>query len=93
VADVLLAPLPTTGPAQTTGELGTLQHLLGLTLSIQTGGVVVAAGPLTTTALQEMWANYKANGNRYKVPAAGVDWGDAELIAWARLLMGTTSLP
>ncbi len=92
VKDVLLAPLPTSGPVQTTGELGTLQHLLALALNLNAGFMTAGAG-FDLAYIQTIWSNYKFNGNRYKKPGSEIDWGDAEIIAWARLLLGYTLLP
>lgn len=92
VKDVLLAPLPTSGPVQTTGELGTLQHLIALALNLNAGFITAGAG-FDLAYLQTLWTNYKFNGNRYKKPGSQIDWGDTEIIAWARLLLGYTMLP
>jgi hypothetical protein len=92
VKDVLLAPLPTSGSVQTTGELGTLQHLIALALNLNAGYIVAGAG-FDLGYLQSLWSNYKFNGNRYKTAGSQIDWGDAEIIAWARLLLGYTLLP
>jgi hypothetical protein len=74
------------------GELGTLQHLLALALSIQ-NGYVSNSGSVSVVYLQSVWVNYKSNGNRYKLPASNIDWGDTELLTWLRVLMGTMALP
>jgi hypothetical protein len=71
---------------ETTGELGTLHHLMALALNLR-AGYITAAGVFNQAYIQGIWANYKANGNRYKVPASSIDWGDTELIAWLRYLM------
>ena len=92
VKDVLLAPLPTSGSVQTTGELGTLQHLLALALSLNAGYITAGAG-FDLPYIQTIWSNYKFNGNRYKKPGSDIDWGDTEIIAWARLLLGYNTLP
>ena len=92
VKDVLLAPLPTTGTVQTTGELGTLQHLLALALNLNEGYITPGAG-FDLGYVQTIWSNYKFNGNRYKKPGSSIDWDDAEIIAWARLLLGYNLLP
>jgi hypothetical protein len=92
VKDVMLAPLPTTGTVQTTGELGTLQHLLALALNIN-AGFITAGGVFNLSYVQGIWSNYKTNGNRYKLPASNIDWGDSEIIAWLRFLMYPVVLP
>lgn len=88
VKDVFLA----SGSVQTTGELGTLQHLIALALSLNAGYIVAGAG-FDLVYLQSLWSNYKFNGNRYKTAGSQIDWGDDEIIAWARLLLGYTLLP
>ena len=92
VKDVMLAPLPTTGTVQTTGELGTLQHLAALALSVS-AGFVTTGGVFNLSYVQGIWANYKSNGNRYKLPASQIDWGDTEIIAWLRFLMYPIAFP
>ncbi len=87
VKDVLLAPLPTSGGVQTTGELGTLQHLIALALNLNSGFITPGAG-FDLGYVQGVWTNYKFNGNRYQKPGSLIDWGDAEIIAWARMLLG-----
>lgn len=91
VKDVMLAPLPTSGNVQTTGELGTLQHLIALALNLN-AGFITTAGVFNITYIRGIWANYKSNGNRYRLPASGIDWGDTEIIAWLRFLMYPISL-
>jgi hypothetical protein len=87
VKDVLLAPLPTTGSVQTVGELGTVQHLIAMALNLNAGFMTAGAG-FDLGYVQSVWSNYKSNGNRYKKPGSQIDWGDAEIIAWARMLLG-----
>lgn len=77
---------------QTAGELGTLQHLIALALNLNAGFLTTVPG-FDLPYLQSIWLSYKANGNRYKKPGSEIDWGDAEIIAWARLLLGYTLLP
>lgn len=88
VKDVLLAG----GAVQTTGELGTLQHLITMALNLNENSMTAGAG-FDLAYVQTIWSNYKFNGNRYKKPGSDIDWGDTELIAWARLLLGYTLLP
>lgn len=76
----------------TTGELGVLQHILALALSIQ-NGYVANSGSVSVAYLQSVWVNFKSNGDRYKLPASNIDWGPAELITWLRVLLGTLALP
>jgi hypothetical protein len=70
----------------TTGELGVVQHILAMCLSIDYGGAAVAAGGgVNTPYLKQVWQNYKSNG-RYKLPASNLDWSEGELIGWLRML-------
>ncbi len=70
----------------TTGELGVLHHILGLALSIDNGrGVVNTGGRINTLYLAGVWQNYKATGG-YRLPAGHVNWTEAELINWLRML-------
>jgi hypothetical protein len=85
VQAVMLLHVPT-GTVETTGEIGTVQHLLALALNLKAGNIT-AAGVFNLAYIQGIWANYKANGNRYKLPASNIDWGDTELTAWLRYLM------
>lgn len=88
---VMLAPLPTSGTVQTTGELGTLQHLIAMVLNLN-AGYVASPGAVNVAYLQALWINYKSNGNRYKLPASNIDWGDADIIAWLRFMMYPISI-
>lgn len=92
VKDALLAPTPTNGPVQTTGELGTLQHLLALALNVNAGYITAGAG-FDLAYIRSIWTNYRLNTNRYVKPDSGINWGDTEIIAWARLLLGYSLLP
>jgi hypothetical protein len=68
------------------GELGVLHHILGLALSIDNGrGVVNTAGRINTGYLAGVWQNYKSSGG-YRLPAGHINWTEAELIAWLRML-------
>lgn len=89
--DVLLAPIPTSGTVQTTGELGTLQHLVAMALNLNAGHVIMPGG-VNVPYLQTVWGNYKGNGNRYKLSASNIDWGDTEIIAWLRFMMYPISI-
>lgn len=81
-----------TGPA-TIGELGVVHHILGLALSIDHGGNAVnTGGKVTTPYLAGIWQNYKMNG-RYRPPTGGIDWSEAELISWLKLLQYPLPLP
>lgn len=90
--EVMRLPLPTTGTVVTSGELGTLQHLIALALNLNAGHIT-AAGVFNLSYIQGIWSNYKSNGNRYKLPASNIDWGDTEIIAWLRFLMYPITLP
>jgi hypothetical protein len=77
----------------TAGELGVLHHVLGLALSIDHGGMAVnTGGRMNTAYLAGIWQNYKLNG-RYLVPVGGVNWSDAELISWLKMLQYPIPVP
>ncbi len=81
-----------TGPA-TSGELGVLHHILGLALSIDHGGNAVnTGGRINTAYLASIWQNYRTNG-RYIASAGGLNWTDAQLISWLKLLQYPIPLP
>ncbi len=84
VRSVLLA---SPGGVATSGELGTLQHLLVMSLNLASGSMPTTGG-FDPLYLQSIWSNYKSNGNHYIVAASGIDWVDAQIIGWARLLLG-----
>jgi hypothetical protein len=70
----------------TSGEVGVLQHILGLALSIDFGsGAVNMGSTFNTPYLKQVWQNYKSNG-RYLLAASSVDWSEAQLITWLRML-------
>ena len=66
------------------GELGVLQHLIALNLSVSQGFMRMSAGNVSPAYLRGIWVNYKANGNQYVVPASGITWSSAQLISWLR---------
>jgi hypothetical protein len=79
-------------PAQS-GELGVLHHILGLALSIDNGGSTVnTGGRMNTPYLAEIWRTYKTSG-RYRSTSGAVDWSEAELISWLRMLQYPLPLP
>lgn len=69
----------------TSGELGVVQHILALCLSIENGAVTMAGG-VNVPYLREVWANYKSNGSSYRMVAANLNWSEGELISWLRML-------
>lgn len=70
----------------TSGELGVLQHILAMCLSIDYGGAAVnVGGGVNTPYLKQVWQNYKSNG-RYRLTASNLDWSEGELISWLRML-------
>lgn len=80
------------GPAQS-GELGVVHHILGLALSIDSGGGAVnTGGRINTPYLADIWRNYKING-RYVLPSSGINWSEAELIGWLKMLQYPLPLP
>lgn len=77
----------------TTGELGVLHQILGLALSIDAGGGVVnTGGKMNTPYLATIWQNYKAHG-RYVLPSSHINWSEAELITWLRMLQEPIPVP
>lgn len=68
----------------TSGELGVLQHIIALRLCITQGFMRAASGNVSTAYLGNMWCNFKQNGNRYVLPASGIDWDSAKLVSWLR---------
>jgi len=77
---------------QTAGEIGTLQHLVAMGLNLE-AFLVPAPGSVNVAYLRGIWINYKANSNRYILPASNINWGDTELIAWLRYMMYPAALP
>jgi hypothetical protein len=69
----------------TTGDLGVLQHLTALCLSISQGTMRLPAGNVSQGYLAAVWSNYKANGGRYVLRASGIDWDTPKLINWLRI--------
>lgn len=81
-----------TAPAHS-GELGVLQHILGLALSIDAGGGTVnTGGRINTPYLAEIWKSYKLTGG-YTQAAADIHWSEADLITWLKLLQYPLPLP
>lgn len=85
----------TTGTAiSQTGELGVLQHLIALYLNIYTN---TANNPLSgspkanfiasTAYVAEVWQNFKANGDQYKLTGSGIAWDASKVVAWVRKLI------
>jgi len=68
----------------TTSELGVLQHLIALNLSITQGYMRMPIGNVSTSYLSTVWRNYKSNGNRYRLQSSGIDWNSQQLVAWLR---------
>jgi hypothetical protein len=74
------------GQVATSGELGVLQHILAMCLSIDYGGAAVrVGGGVNTPYLKDVWQNYKSNG-RYRLAASNLNWSEGELIGWLRML-------
>lgn len=67
----------------TNSEIGVLQHLVALHLSI-TQGYAPSFGNVSTAYLSSVWQNYKSNSNRYKLAASKIDWSSSQLITWLR---------
>lgn len=73
------------------GELGVLQHLIGMALNVQ-GGFAPVAGGVSVAYLQLVWQNYKSNAGYYRLPASGIDWDSPKVVSWLRLLMNPGTL-
>jgi hypothetical protein len=72
----------------TTGSTAVLQHLVGLTLSLD-AALIPSPGGLNKPYLQTIWTNYK-NYGRYM--AAGVDWDEATLLKFLLALQSPVSV-
>ena len=68
----------------TSSELGVLQHLIALHLSVTQGFMRMSAGNISPAYLGTMWRNYKNNGNQYKLPSSTITWSTAQVITWVR---------
>lgn len=79
IRDVLLEP---TAHA---GEFAVLQHLLSLTLSLQSG--VSAPGAMNVSYVQGVWRSYMLNQPTYIAPT-GLRMTEEQLLGWLRALMG-----
>jgi hypothetical protein len=71
-----------------TGQVAVLQHLIGLTLSLD-ASLIPSPGGLNKPYLQTVWTNYKSYG-RYM--AAGVDWDEATLLKYLLALQSPVSV-
>jgi hypothetical protein len=71
-----------------TGQVAVLQHLIGLTLSLD-ASLIPSPGGLNKPYLQTVWTNYKSYG-RYM--AAGVDWDEATLLKFLLALQSPVSV-
>jgi len=72
------------------GELAILQHILGLTLTLQYDGSKITTagapgGELTKAYLVGVWQQYRSTG-AYVMPAANVNWNAAGLLTWLKML-------
>lgn len=74
-------------PVETNSQLGVLQHLAALALSLSVSGAVPNPGGVNVTYLQSVWSNYVPDGV-YDLPASGINWDSAQLVAWLQYLMG-----
>jgi hypothetical protein len=71
-----------------TGAVAVLQHLVGLTLSLD-ASLIPSPGSMHKPYLQTVWTNYKSHG-RYI--AAGVDWDEATLLKFLLALQSPVSV-
>ncbi|MFY9513337.1 MAG: hypothetical protein WAQ05_20425 [Rubrivivax sp.] len=67
-------------------ELGVLQHLISLCMNVKTGNASLP-GNCTQAYIGDVWKNYKANGQRYKLPSSGIDWDSSKVVIWVRMLV------
>jgi hypothetical protein len=72
------------------GELAILQHILGLTLTLQydSNYITTAGAPggeLSKAYLVSVWQRYKSTG-AYVMPAANVNWDATGLLSWLKML-------
>ncbi|MBL8343691.1 MAG: hypothetical protein JNL30_19655 [Rubrivivax sp.] len=72
------------GGIQTNSELGVLQHLIALHLSITQGFMRMPSGNVSQAYLSGVWLNFKANGNQFKVPSTTIVWSSQQLVTWLR---------
>jgi len=79
------------GGIVTAGEIGVLQHIVSLTLSVQ-HGFAPLPGNLNAPYLQSVWQNFKNNNGRYVLQASGINWDSTQLISWLRVLMYPISI-
>lgn len=68
----------------TSSELGVLQHLIALNLSVTQGFMRMSAGNVSPAYLGAIWRNYKNNGNQYRLPSTTITWSSAQLVTWLR---------
>lgn len=72
------------GGISTSSELGVLQHLIALNLSVTQGFMRMSAGNVSPAYLGTIWRNYKNNGNQYKLPSSTITWSSSQLVSWLR---------
>jgi hypothetical protein len=70
------------------GQVAVLQHLVGLSLSLDST-LIPSPGALNKVYLQSIWNAYKATG-RYQ--ATGVDWDEATLLKFLLALQSPVSV-
>jgi len=68
----------------TGSELGVLQHLIAMNLSLTQGFMRTSAGNVSPAYLSSIWQNYKSNGNQYRMPNTNITWSSAQLVTWLR---------
>jgi hypothetical protein len=71
-----------------TGQVAVLQHLVGLTLSLD-ASLIPSPGGLNKPYLQTVWTTYKSYGRYY---AAGLDWDEATLLKFLLALQSPVSV-
>jgi hypothetical protein len=68
----------------TSSELGVLQHLVALNLSLTQGFMRMSSGNVSPAYLGTIWRNYKENGNQYRLPNSTITWSSAQVVTWLR---------
>jgi len=73
------------------GELGVLQHLVALHLSVSQGFMRMSAGNVSPDYLGRIWRSYKNRGNQYPLPNTNVTWSSEQLVSWVRYQLNYTA--
>jgi hypothetical protein len=75
----------------TDGDLGVLQHLLCMSIALQSGAVPMP-GNMSNAYLASIWQNLCANmGARYS-PSPDISWTPAQVVSWLRMCMEPSAI-